>query len=191
MLYHSQDWFPTFIFSQFPTPHHPLLELQVCEIGRREAGGGGKEIQSNMKSFFIAIYFSTLRPSSMTMPRVLPSARRPSRPNTLTAFPFSLTVQDSMPVRTGDMFPSLSERNESNRVEPLPSTSNLLLKRKPFVEAMPFSQHPSPYRTSHFSVSYSSTYNAGSSNLSPFSSYASRADSFVHNHFYLENSLKI
>ena len=140
MLYHSQDWFPTLIFSQFPTPRHPLLELQVCEIGRR---GGGRGRKGNTiryeESFFIAIYFSTFRPSSMTMPRVLPSARRPSRPNTLTAFPFSLIVQDSMPVRTGDMFPSPSERNESNRVEPTPSTSNLLLKRKPFVEAMPFS----------------------------------------------------
>ena len=50
MLYHSQDWFPTLIFSQFPTTRHPLLELQVCEIGRREAGGGGKEIQSDMKN---------------------------------------------------------------------------------------------------------------------------------------------
>ena len=191
MLYHSQDWFPTFIFSQFPTPHHPLLELQVCEIERRSGGRRKGNTIRYEEFFFIAIYFSTLRPSSMTMPRVLPSARRPSRLNTLTAFPFSLTMQDSMPVRTGDMFPSPSARNESSKAEPLPSTSNLLLKRKPFVEAMPFSQHPSPYRTSHFSVSYSSTYNAGNSNLSPFSSYASRTDSFVHNHFYLENSLKI
>ena len=34
---------PTSNDSSTVFPHHPLLELQVCEIGREVAGGGGKE----------------------------------------------------------------------------------------------------------------------------------------------------
>ena len=47
----------TIVAQCFPHLRHPLLELQVCEIGRREAGGGRK-IQSVMKNFSLLQFTS-------------------------------------------------------------------------------------------------------------------------------------
>ena len=52
MLYHSQDWFPTIIFSQFPTPAILFLKYKSVKSGE-EVAGGGMKIQSVMKNYTV------------------------------------------------------------------------------------------------------------------------------------------
>ena len=41
MLYHSQDWFPTIIFSQFPTPANLFLNYKSVKSGEERREGKG------------------------------------------------------------------------------------------------------------------------------------------------------
>ena len=60
------------------SPPPPSSSWITSLWNREKRGGRGKEnTVSYEEFFFIAIYFSTFRPLSITMPWVLPSARRP------------------------------------------------------------------------------------------------------------------